>query len=98
MQPHTAVVLTVLALLWLTLAAGATSGTGTTAAFQYRSTQVLILGVAVVLLQSAEQRCREVEAADAASVARLVRGMSVVAVRRNATLSCLCSITCVPSW
>ena len=33
------------------------------------------LDVAVALWQSAEKRCRELEAADAASVARLVRGV-----------------------
>ena len=39
--------------------------------------------VAVALWQSAEQRCREVEAADAASVARLVRGVCCCCIARN---------------
>ena len=48
-----------------------------------------MLAVAVVLWQSAEQRRREVEAADAASVARLVRGVCCCRVARNASLLCL---------
>ena len=47
------------------------------------------LVVAVPLWQSAEQRCREMEAADAASVARLVRGVCCCRVARNAPLLCL---------
>ena len=39
-----------------------------------------IFGVAVVKFQSSEQRCREVEAADVASVARMVRGVCSIAV------------------
>ena len=41
--------------------------------------------MAVVSWQSAEQRCREVEAADAASVARLVRGVRSLHVARSAS-------------
>ena len=42
--------------------------------------------VAVALWQSAEQRCREVEAADAASLARLVRGVCCCQVARSTPL------------
>ena len=45
--------------------------------------------MAVMWWQSAEQRRREVEAADAASVARLVRGVYCCRVARNALLLCL---------
>ena len=46
--------------------------------------------MAVALWQSAEQRCREVEAADAAAVARLVRGVLCCRDPRNAPLLCVC--------
>ena len=46
--------------------------------------------VAAALWQSAEQRCREVEAADAAAVARLVRGVLCCRDPRNAPLLCVC--------
>ena len=45
--------------------------------------------MAVMWWQSAEQRRREVEAADAASVARLVRGVCCCRVARNAPSLCL---------
>ena len=51
--------------------------------------------VAAALWQSAEQRCREVEAADAAAVARLVRGVLCCRDPRNAPLFCVCPDSCV---
>ena len=67
-----------MALLWL--AESETSDAGTTTVMFVRlhmccGTGMARLAVAVVLWQSAEQRRREMEAADAASVARLVRGV-----------------------
>ena len=66
----------------LYLADRETSGTGTTVACLGPCTRVVPQCVTdfvvdVVPEQTAEQRLREVEAADAASVARLVRGVSV---------------------
>ena len=67
-----------MALLWL--AEGEASDAGTATACSFDSTRAVVL-VSPVLLwpwccwQSEEQRRRELEAADAASVARLVRGM-----------------------
>ena len=62
---------------------------------------VTMLALAVALWQSAEQRRREVEAADAASLARLVRGVFVVAVvvsGRGCVAAVFVATMCVLLW
>ena len=56
------------------------------------------LAVAVVSWQTAEQQRREVEAADAASVARLVRGVCCCRVARRVFLLCFVIDMCVLWW
>ena len=77
-----------LALLWL--AESETSEAGTTTDVRLIGTTLLALRVLLSVSlrrcwQTAEQRCREVEAADVASVARLVRGV-------RSTLECVVGI------
>ena len=62
---------------------------------------VTMLALAVALWQSAEQRRREVEAADAASLARLVRGVFVVVVvvsGRGSVAAVFVATMCVLLW
>ena len=56
------------------------------------------LAVAVVLWQSADQVCREVEAADAASVARLVRGRVLLSRCPERTVAVSVSVMCMLVW
>ena len=51
-----------------------------------------------VVAQSTEQVCREVEAADTASVARLVRGVCCFRVTLNAPLLCVVLVMYVLLW
>ena len=57
-----------------------------------------IFAVAVALWQSAEQRCREMEAADAASVARLVRGVCCCHVCPEHIIAVLLLVICMLLW
>ena len=85
------------ALLWLTDRETSDAGTATDCLSQswMRCGAVLTrLAVAVVSWQSAEQRCREMEASDAASVARLVRGVRSLHVV-VAFVSMFCMMFCM---